>query len=98
MRAYVRTTLLLAVALWPIAAARGQILLGGRELGANSTADLTYQGVNYHAEQTVTSAVFASAQALAGLTTTPEARTAARVGDQAIACNARLDDKFHLSF
>src|SRR5689334_14846534 len=67
-------------------------------LHADSVASITYKGVTYSPQQSINGVSFVSTQALAGAPSTPEARTAGRVGGTAIAVNARLDDKFLYSF
>ncbi len=97
MRAYCTTLVVMILFGCHGSPAHAQIL-GSTEHLAGSSARIIYQGTTYDSSQQVVHSSYASSQALAGLTTTPEARTAARVSSAAIACNARLDDKFLFSF
>ncbi len=98
MRAYYSLTLVVMILFVCTSRSAYAQITGSNRLHASSVADLTYLGTNYHQGQTIEHSLYASSQALAGLTTTPEARTAARVSSAAIACNSRLDDKFFFSF
>src|SRR5690348_8724225 len=76
-----------------MSAAWGGTVLVTVDLLAQSTVDFTYNGTRYQPEMSVSAIDFASSQALGGTASTPEGRTAARVGGDEIAVNARLDGK-----
>ena len=89
-------SLLVAVTLWLSPLARAGLIVTPN-LHADSHAMFVYKGTTYQASQGFDGVSSVSAQALAGLFTTPEARTAARVSGDEIAVNARMDDKFLFS-
>ena len=84
--------ILVMVSTFGAASARAGIITAV-DLHADSHASFTYLGTQYQASSSVNTIDFSSSQALAGNNNTPEARTAARVGGDEIAVNARLDGK-----
>jgi PEP-CTERM motif len=87
------TVLLIVVVLLVPSPASAGLIVTSIKAHADSHAAFNYLGTTFEQRQAVETASQASSQALAGYSTTPEARTAARAGPHDFAVNARLDGK-----
>jgi hypothetical protein len=83
----------LAILLTQAGHASAGVIFAQPEFFTRSAADFFFDFKSYSGFSTLDSVTAASSQALAGNTQTPETRTAARVGGNEIAVNARGDGK-----